>query len=224
MTHNWHSKLGFALEAGGPGCIGKGRATRALYWHKRPARVGDVRYSLLCVHWAQCKGARSRAGNARRRSRAGPTWTFTPARTQASGRISATCASSASRRSRASIYISGRTQVGHAARRTALARPLPTAPSRRHWTYIRELTAVLRARHYDDETYLRVICHIYRSKLTISCECGHRRSRSRAPLAASAALSHKRGQCGGRARWQGAGRRVRRGSTGRVAPDGWPLL
>lgn len=76
------------------------------------ACVGDMRYSLLCVHWAQCKGALSRAGNARPRSPTAPTWTLTCARTQASGRISATRASSASRRSPASIFISGRTQVG----------------------------------------------------------------------------------------------------------------
>lgn len=74
--------------------------------------VGDVRYSLLCVHWAQCKGGLTRAGNARRRSPAAPTWTFTCARTQASGPISATRVSSASRRSQASIYIRGRIQVG----------------------------------------------------------------------------------------------------------------
>lgn len=89
----------------GCGEIGSGRV--------RPGRsVGDVRYSLLCVHWAQCKGALTRAGNARPRSPAGPTWTLTCARTQASGPISATRASSASRRSPASIFISGRTQVG----------------------------------------------------------------------------------------------------------------
>lgn len=72
----------------------------------------DVRYSLLCVHWAQCKGALTRAGIARPRSPAAPTWTFTCARIQASGPISATPVSSASRRSPASIYINGRTQVG----------------------------------------------------------------------------------------------------------------
>lgn len=77
-----------------------------------PRGVGDVRYSLLCVHWAQCKGVHSRAGSAQRRSHAGPTWTFTCARIQASGRINATRVSSASRRSPASIYIRGRTQVG----------------------------------------------------------------------------------------------------------------
>lgn len=83
--------------------------------------VGDVRYSLLCVHWAQCKGALTRAGSAPRPSPAAPTWTFTCARTQASGPISATPVSSASRRSPASIYIRGRTQVGTAGSRAGLA-------------------------------------------------------------------------------------------------------
>lgn len=95
-----------------------------------PACVGDVRYSLLCVHWAQCKGVLSRAGNARRPSPAAPTWTFTCARTQASGRISATRVSSASRRSPASIYINGRTQVG--APRAGLATRPPPASLHSH--------------------------------------------------------------------------------------------
>lgn len=81
-------------------------------WRGGRPSVGDVPYSLLCVHWAQCKGDLSRAGFARRRSAAAPTWTFTCARIQASGPISATRVSSASRRNPASIYIRGRTQVG----------------------------------------------------------------------------------------------------------------
>lgn len=97
--------------AGGPGARSDW-AGRALSARGPRPRVGDVRYSLLCVHWAQCKGVRSRAGNARRPSPVAPTWTFTCARTQASGRISATRVSSASRRSPASIFIRGRTQVG----------------------------------------------------------------------------------------------------------------
>lgn len=88
------------------------RRDRLAGGHGPAPGVGDVRYSLLCVHWAQCKGDLSRAGSARRRSPAAPTWTFTCARIQASGPISATRVSSASRRSPASIYIRGRTQVG----------------------------------------------------------------------------------------------------------------
>lgn len=111
---NWVHEIGVGFH------IGRARRPRAVEigsgrapWpRKRSVCVGDVRYSLLCVHWAQCKGVLSRAGNARPRSPAGPTWTFTCARTQASGPINATPASSASRRSPASIYIRGRTQVG----------------------------------------------------------------------------------------------------------------
>lgn len=123
----WLSKLGYqnwgwigrrvrrdAVEIGS-GRVGQSRIRPG---PEVPWCVGDVRYSLLCVHWAQCKGVLSRAGNARRRSPVAPTWTFTCARIQASGPISATRVWSASRRSPASIYIRGRTQVGDPAGRT----------------------------------------------------------------------------------------------------------
>lgn len=83
-------------DAAGLGEVGVGLAVGGC---SMVASVGDVRYSLLCVHWAQCKGDLTRAGDAPRRSPAGPTWTLTCARIQASGPISATRVSNASRRS-----------------------------------------------------------------------------------------------------------------------------
>lgn len=118
-------KIGCIIFLGGKRTIGwadGGRSVRSV------ACVGDVRYSLLCVHRAQCKGDLTRAGDAPRLSPAAPIWTFTCARIQASGRISATPVSSASRRSPASIYIDGRTQVGDPAGRTGPP-PAPASPS-----------------------------------------------------------------------------------------------
>ncbi|CAH0725745.1 unnamed protein product, partial [Brenthis ino] len=49
------------IDAAGLGEVGVGLAAGGC------CGVGDVRYSLLCVHWAQCKGDLTRAGDAPRR-------------------------------------------------------------------------------------------------------------------------------------------------------------